>query len=115
MISGLYSTTFFIIGLIFALVGINFYQKFKAASPDIAVKKRSQIFVSICIIFFSFFIRGANSIICAIMETHLSFRLNWLENGSIPVIILMSLYYFVIDIVPSIHLSFGIWMITRDY
>ena len=113
--SGLYALTFIVVGLTFAIVGIKFYVKFKGASPEFAMKKRFQIFASIAIIFISFLIRGSNNLFAAIVGKDFTLRLEWLENPSFWVAIGAGFYYMIVDVVPSVYLSLGIWIITHEY
>ena len=112
----LYAGTFLFVGIIFSIVGINFYKKFKTYSPENAKKQKCRIFASILIIFTCFMIRGINIIFTIIFDDSKNeMALNWIDGNSIVSIILLGVYYFIVDVIPSMYLSFSIWMVTEQY
>ncbi|CAI2368695.1 unnamed protein product [Moneuplotes crassus] len=112
---GIYSSTFLIVGAVFAIAGIIFYTKFKRISPENAKRIKLRVIISIFIIFTSFLIRGATNLIVVILEGDETMRLQWLEKESIGVAIGLSIYFIVVDIIPSVYLSYSIKVITDDY
>ncbi|CAI2373383.1 unnamed protein product [Moneuplotes crassus] len=111
----IYASTFILIGIVFAFVGYIFYRKFKISSPENARKIKNRVIMSVIIIFTSFVIRGINNFIVIILDGEETMRLQWLENDSVPIAVLLSLYFITVDVVPSVYLSYTIKVITQEY
>mmetsp|Transcript_3363 Transcript_3363/g.2814 ORF Transcript_3363/g.2814 Transcript_3363/m.2814 type:complete len:117 (+) Transcript_3363:727-1077(+) len=60
-------------------------------------------------------IRGANNLIGIIVNPEFTLRLRWVSISSIYFTLLGGVFYIMVDIVPSLYLSFGIWLNTNDY
>lgn len=110
-----YSVSFLVVGAVFAIVGIIFYFKFKKVSPENAQVNKWRIALSIFIIFTTFMIRGITNLVTVILEGDETMRLQWLENDSLALVILLSIYYIVVDVIPSVYLAFSIKMVTSQY
>mmetsp|Transcript_14012 Transcript_14012/g.12378 ORF Transcript_14012/g.12378 Transcript_14012/m.12378 type:complete len:114 (+) Transcript_14012:442-783(+) len=59
--------------------------------------------------------RGASNLLSVILKINISLRLDWLDTQSIPLAVLTGLYFIIVDIIPSVYLSFGIWLVTQEY
>mmetsp|Transcript_21897 Transcript_21897/g.19439 ORF Transcript_21897/g.19439 Transcript_21897/m.19439 type:complete len:82 (+) Transcript_21897:696-941(+) len=71
--------------------------------------------MSIAIIFISFFLRGFINFLNLFFNIKAAFRLDWLDNQSISMAIMAGMYFIIVDILPCIYLSFGIWVVTTEY
>lgn len=110
-----YSMTFIIVAFAFATVGIIFYWKFKKVSPEHAKQKRNRVMLSIFIIFTTFMIRGINNLVNSLNGTEGSLTLRWLDDDYILYNILWMFYAIIVDAVPSIYLSYSIYLVTQEY
>ncbi|CAI2367951.1 unnamed protein product [Moneuplotes crassus] len=103
-----YAGTFFIIGLTFIIVGINFYRKYKQFNIDQATKIRTRIIMSISVISISFITRGTLNILYYIFDKNARLRREWLKSNSLWFPIIMTAYFIVAEILPTLYLCLGL-------
>lgn len=110
----IYSASFFIIGVTYLAVGINFYLKFKVFNRTEAEKIKIRVVLSISIISFSFIARGVLNVLYFVLDKQSHLRRQWLKANNIWFPLIMSAYFIISEILPTIYLWIGLRMATND-
>mmetsp|Transcript_17849 Transcript_17849/g.17574 ORF Transcript_17849/g.17574 Transcript_17849/m.17574 type:complete len:167 (-) Transcript_17849:37-537(-) len=114
IITLVYAGTFYLISLTFIIVGINFYRKYKKFSEPQARQIRSRIIISITVISFSFIARGTLNILYYVIDKNSQLRRDWLKNNCVWFPLVMTTYFVIAEILPTLYLCLGLKVATNE-
>ena len=109
-----FASSFLVLAITFAIVGINLYRKFRQVSHTQARLQKPRIFTSISVIFIWFMIKGILLLIFMADFNRDGVIIDWLaENQNYMALILM-VYIIIVDFVPTLYQCLSIKWLTHD-